>query len=48
VVMGVEAGYLEAALTVLDEDFGGVDAYLENVLGVTPEARAALRARLLE
>ena len=48
VVMGVEADYLEAALTVLAEDFGGVDAYLENVLGVTPQAREALRARLLE
>ncbi len=48
VAMGVEAHYLEAALTVMAERFGGVDAYIENVLGVTPEAREAIKARLLE
>jgi protein tyrosine/serine phosphatase len=48
VAMGVEAHYLEAALAVMAEQFGGVDAYLETVLGVTPETRETLKARLLE
>jgi protein tyrosine/serine phosphatase len=42
--MGVEAAYLDTAFQVIEAEAGGVDAYLDTVLGVTP----VMRARLLE
>ena len=42
------AEYLEAAFATVEETWGGVDAYLEQGLGVTPEMRARLRERLLD
>ncbi|MEU3663276.1 tyrosine-protein phosphatase [Streptomyces sp. NPDC032940] len=42
------AEYLAAAFETIEETWGGVDAYLEKGLGVTPEARERLRERLLD
>jgi protein-tyrosine phosphatase len=40
--------YLTAAFETIDETWGGVDAYLEKGLGITPEIRDRLRERLLD
>jgi protein-tyrosine phosphatase len=42
------AEYLTAALETAEETWGGVDAYLEQGLGVTPRVRERLRDRLLD
>ncbi|MGP4088274.1 tyrosine-protein phosphatase [Streptomyces sp. KR55] len=42
------AEYLTAAIETIDETWGGVDTYLEQGLGVAPETRDRLRARLLD
>lgn len=42
------AEYLAAAFETIDETWGGVDAYLEQGLGLTPELRERLRERLLD
>ncbi|OIJ65764.1 tyrosine-protein phosphatase [Streptomyces mangrovisoli] len=42
------AEYLRAALETVEETWGGVDAYLAQGLGVTPETRELLRERLLD
>ncbi|MFJ7904206.1 tyrosine-protein phosphatase [Streptomyces sp. NPDC096198] len=42
------AEYLAAALGAVEETWGGVDAYLERGLGVTPRLRERLRGRLLD
>lgn len=36
-LLNVEAAYLEAALAVIDEEYGGMAAYLRQVLGVDAE-----------
>lgn len=46
-LMAADAAYLEAYFGELDGSHGGPDAYLEQVLGVTPAMREAIRARLL-
>lgn len=46
-IIGVEPAYLSAALKVIDDHAGSLDGYIENVLGVTPEKRAQLKARFL-
>jgi protein tyrosine/serine phosphatase len=43
----VEARYLETAFAAIEARHGTVDAYLEQVLGVTSERREAIAARLL-
>lgn len=48
VAMGVEAAYLETALTAMAEQCGGVDDYLREALGVDETKRRALHARLVE
>ncbi|NEA99401.1 tyrosine-protein phosphatase [Streptomyces sp. SID13726] len=40
--------YLTAGFETIEETWGGVDAYLEKGLGITPEIRERLRARLLD
>jgi protein-tyrosine phosphatase len=45
--MAVEAGYLMAAFGAIETVHGDVDGYLQDVLGVGAEARAAIGARLL-
>ncbi|PWI14056.1 protein-tyrosine-phosphatase [Streptomyces sp. Act143] len=42
------AEYLHAAFETIEETWGGVDAYLEQGLGVTPEIRERLHQRLLD
>ncbi|MFE2297563.1 tyrosine-protein phosphatase [Streptomyces sp. NPDC059445] len=42
------AEYLTAAFETIEEKWGGVEAYLEQGLGLTPELRERLRARLLD
>ncbi|MFF1677722.1 tyrosine-protein phosphatase [Streptomyces sp. NPDC058256] len=42
------AEYLTAAFETIEETWGGVDAYLEQALRVTPELRDRLRERLLD
>lgn len=42
------AEYLEAAFETIEENWGGVDTYLEQGLKVTPEIRERLRERLLD
>ncbi|MEV0476959.1 tyrosine-protein phosphatase, partial [Streptomyces prunicolor] len=39
---------LTAAFETVEETWGGVDAYLEQGLGITPETRELLRERLLD
>ncbi len=47
-MLQVDESYLGAALAAIDEDYGGVEQYLEVALGVGPAERAALAARYLE
>ncbi|MFF5476214.1 tyrosine-protein phosphatase [Streptomyces sp. NPDC012935] len=42
------AEYLTAAFDTIDDAWGGVDTYLEQGLGLTPETRERLRERLLD
>ncbi|MBC7270156.1 MAG: tyrosine-protein phosphatase [Streptomyces sp.] len=42
------AEYLTAAFETIEETWGGVDSYLRQGLGVTPETRDRLRDRLLD
>ncbi|MGW3914557.1 tyrosine-protein phosphatase [Streptomyces sp. NPDC005070] len=42
------AEYLTAAFETIEEKWGSVEAYLEQGLGLTPELRERLRARLLD
>jgi protein-tyrosine phosphatase len=48
VAMGVEVGYLRTAFAAIEERYGGLDAYLEQALGVSAPQRAVLRERLLD
>jgi protein tyrosine/serine phosphatase len=47
-VMGVDTIYLDTAFAAITERHGGADAYLEQVLGVTPAVREAIAERLIE
>jgi protein tyrosine/serine phosphatase len=46
--MSVEAVYLDASFAAIGERFGGVDAYLEQALGVDRPLRDRLHAKLLD
>ena len=48
VLNGVEAEYLERALASAKAQFGDMDTYLEQALGVGPQQRAALQEKFLE
>ncbi|MXO90007.1 tyrosine-protein phosphatase [Pontixanthobacter aquaemixtae] len=48
VLMGVDARYLIAAREAVIAEFGSIDAFLEQVLGVDDAMRGALRAHLTE
>ncbi len=48
VALGVDVDYLNTALAAIDQRYGGVDAYLENALGVDAALRSLVRDRLLE
>lgn len=47
-IMGVDETYLDTAMGVIEARFGSTDAYLERALGITPQKRDSIRARLLE
>jgi len=46
-VMTADAAWLDAAFDAMTQAHGDVDRYLESALGVTPEVRAAIRARFV-
>ncbi len=46
-LIGVEPDFLKAAFAVMAEEYGSVDKYLTNAMGLTTERRDTLRARLL-
>ena len=48
VLMGVDARYLEAMREAVEAAHGSLDAFLEDVLGVTADKREALRLHLVE
>ncbi len=48
IAMGVEPVLLETAFAVLKRDYGSVDAYFEQRLGVDAAMKATLRERLLD
>jgi protein-tyrosine phosphatase len=47
VLWRVQEGFLHAALQAVDDDHGGIDAYLQRRLGLGPAQREALAARYL-
>jgi protein-tyrosine phosphatase len=46
-IMEVREAYLAAAFTMIEAEFGGLDRYLADVLGVNAERRQLLRSRYL-
>ncbi|MBC7302197.1 MAG: tyrosine-protein phosphatase [Nocardia sp.] len=47
-MIGVERGYLEAGIAQLTTDYGTVDKYLRDGLGLRPQVVNALRAKLIK
>jgi len=47
-LLEVDPEYLQAALDIIHEDYGSVDAYLSSALGLDAERRARLQALLLD
>ncbi len=45
--LGVDASYLEAGLAQIASDYGTVDGYLTEGLGLTPDTIALLKAKLV-
>lgn len=45
---GVDEDYIATALKAVDERYGDLDTYLDQVLGIDPARRQALRAHYLE
>jgi protein tyrosine/serine phosphatase len=48
VLMAAQADFLDAAFNAVKRNYGDMQGYLENGLGLTPAQLAALRARLVE
>jgi len=48
VALGVDAAYLETAFAQITDVHGGLDVYLNEVIGLSPERSGALAARLME
>ncbi len=46
--LGVEAQYLEAGLSAIEEKYGDLDTYLREVVGVDQALKAKIEARLFE
>jgi protein-tyrosine phosphatase len=46
--MGVEAEYLRIAFAAIEAEYGSIDAYLDQALGVDAALKARIQARLLE
>ncbi|WP_262693935.1 tyrosine-protein phosphatase [Kordiimonas aquimaris] len=47
-LVGVEPDFLRAALAIISKEYGSVDQYLTNAMGLTPERRLKLQARFLQ
>lgn len=47
-LLGVDRSYLEAGITQLTSDYGTVDKYLRDGLGLRPQVITALRAKLIK
>lgn len=48
VVLGAKPGYLEAAFSEIEKQYGSFEAYSKTALKITPQQIQALRAKLLE
>jgi protein-tyrosine phosphatase len=48
VLWRVQPAFLDAAFDTVEQEFGGMDRYLQGPMGLGPEAMARLRERLLE
>ena len=46
-LFGADESYIETFYNTIDNDFGGMDAFLRDRLGVTDEKKAALRSLYL-
>ncbi len=46
-IMNVEAAYLQSSFDAIDREYGSVDSYLEEGLGLTPSDRETLKTLLL-
>jgi protein-tyrosine phosphatase len=46
-LVGVEPDFLKAAFNVMTENFGSIDEYLTQAMGLTPDRREALKSRFL-
>ena len=46
-LFGADESYIETFYNTIDNDFGGMDAFLRDRLGVTEEKKAALRSLYL-
>jgi protein-tyrosine phosphatase len=47
-LVGVDGSYLDTAFAQIRQDYGSVDSYLQQELGVGPQQIALLKARMLE
>lgn len=47
-LIGVEGGYLDTAFAQIRQDYGSIDGYFEQELGVGPDEIAAIRKRMLD
>ena len=47
-LVGVEPDFLRAAFAIMAKEYGSVDQYLTQAMGLTPERREKLQARLLQ
>ncbi len=47
ILMGVDAAFLDAALSAIEAAHGSTEAYADTVLGVTPARRAQIAERLI-
>ena len=47
-MLSVKRSYLEAVFTQIDENFGGIDQYLKQEIGLTEERREALKEKYLK
>ncbi|MBK7171445.1 MAG: tyrosine-protein phosphatase [Gammaproteobacteria bacterium] len=47
-LLGVERAYIEAALDTIEREYGGVENYLRNELGIDDDTLSKLRANLLQ
>lgn len=48
VLNSADERFMQSALDVIDHEYGGIDAYLEKVIEVTPEKASALKERYLK